>query len=574
MCCNTIDLYKQRIEVLGRFCLKSYMSNFNANMTPSDGSLDAGDVEGYDAQTLQKDVAVLGRPPFHSENARQSEAGPAKDTVNTSSMSHRTTDRLLRAATTRRPVVVIKSAVRNWGMLALVMLADVIAIALAVFVSVKVRHVFGGDFHPSLYWNLWSFLGLFVLAYAALGLYPGILISGPEELKRTCWGTSLVFLGLGAFTFFSREAHLYSRSIFIASWAVAIILVPLLRSILRTVCHRAGIWGFPAIIFGAGKTGEELVRILLTQKRIGLAPAAFLDDDPAKHGLRKYGIPVIGKTSLGPELARRFGKAYAILAMPGVDRDRLMHIQLTYAKPFYHQLIIPNLFGTSSLWATAEDLGGMLGLQVRQKLLHPGRQCLKRGLDLTLATLFSIMFMPLIAVLAMAIKLESRGPVFFRQQRLGRDGKPIFIWKFRSMVRDADNNLKEVLQQDPELCHEWNCTQKLKKDPRITRIGQLMRRMSLDEIPQLFNVLKGELALVGPRPIIKEEVTRYGKAYCLYKQVKPGLTGLWQISGRNTLSYEDRVRLDTYYVRNWSIWLDFYIILRTPIVILTGYGAY
>ena len=472
------------------------------------------------------------------------------------------------------PSFFLRSAARDWFMYGLLVVIDVLAIICAVMVSVKARHMLGGDFHPSLYWNLWFVLPLFVLSYVALGLYPGVLMSGPEELKRTCWGTSLVFLALGAFTFFSREAHLYSRSIFLVSWAITIVLIPLARSILRSVLHKVGLWGFPAIIFGAGKTGEDLARILKGQKRIGLKPVAFLDDDPEKKGLVKHGVPVLGPSSMGPELARQYGKAYAILAMPGITPGRLLYMQQTFAKPFYHQIVIPNLFGTSSLWATAEDLSGMLGLQVRQKLLHPGRQAIKRGLDLILALVFGLILSPLVVLLMVCIKIESRGPVFFRQQRIGRGGEPIYIWKFRSMVRDADTRLTSVLETDPGKCLEWGCSQKLRRDPRITRVGQVMRRISLDEIPQLFNVLRGDLSLVGPRPIIEEEVPRYGRSFCLYKQVKPGLTGLWQISGRNTLSYQDRVRLDTYYVRNWSIWVDLYIILRTPIVILSGYGAY
>jgi Undecaprenyl-phosphate galactose phosphotransferase WbaP len=185
-----------------------------------------------------------------------------------------------------------------------------------------------------------------------------------------------------------------------------------------------------------------------------------------------------------------------------------------------------------------------------------------------------VLCLPILLLLAMLIKLDSRGPIFYSQTRIGRAGKSFQAIKFRTMAVNADQLLEHYLQRQPELRTLWQQDHKLKKDPRLTRVGRWLRRTSLDELPQLWNVLKGEMSLVGPRPIIAEEISRYGDKYPLYTRVKPGLTGLWQVSGRNNISYAERVNLDAYYVRNWSVWLDAYILLRTPWVVLTAEGAY
>ncbi len=182
--------------------------------------------------------------------------------------------------------------------------------------------------------------------------------------------------------------------------------------------------------------------------------------------------------------------------------------------------------------------------------------------------------LPSSLAIAVAIVRESPGPVLYRQRRIGFNGREIRVYKFRTMVQDAERVLEECLARDASLCREWRDSRKLKDDPRITRVGRWLRKYSLDELPQLLNVLRGEMSLVGPRPIVAEEVSRYGELYGVYTRARPGLTGLWQISGRNDLSYEERVTLDAYYISNWSVWLDIYILTRTLPVVLRGEGAY
>ena len=217
---------------------------------------------------------------------------------------------------------------------------------------------------------------------------------------------------------------------------------------------------------------------------------------------------------------------------------------------------------------------GTLGLQVRNNLLRTESRIAKRAIDLTLCAIAAPFLLPLLTLLALAIAAESGFPVFYSQERLGHDGRVFRIWKFRTMARNAAEVLERILATDPELCKEWAENQKLRNDPRITKVGKVLRKTSLDELPQLWNVIRGEMSLVGPRPIVHAEVAKYKAAYSWYTKTTPGLTGLWQVSGRNHTTYAERVAYDAYYVRNWSVWMDVYLLAKTVIVILTGDGAY
>jgi Undecaprenyl-phosphate galactose phosphotransferase WbaP len=207
-------------------------------------------------------------------------------------------------------------------------------------------------------------------------------------------------------------------------------------------------------------------------------------------------------------------------------------------------------------------------------LFHPTNLRIKRAFDAGASLLFILAGLPLAALIALAIRLETRGPVLFRHTRVGRNNRKFVLWKFRSMVVDADALLDDYLRRHPELLDEWNRTHKLKQDPRVTRVGRWLRRSSLDELPQLWNVLRGDMSMVGPRPIVEEEMPKYGPAASLYVRVPPGLTGLWQISGRNDTSYRQRVDLDTKYIRNWSMGMDLLVLWKTVRVVLKGKGAY
>lgn len=437
--------------------------------------------------------------------------------------------------------------------------ADALAFWTAFIAAVLTRHAYGGQFAPSDYWPFIVVLPGFVLVYGAVGLYPGIGIHPARELRGIVYANSLVYLLLMAGTFLSKTGTLYSRLAFAGAWVLSIVLVTIFRNLVRTILGGKPWWGVPVVVFGGGETATRVVDTLRAQPSLGFKVAAVLGDSDL---------------SLAPLMASQFGLRYAIVAMPGVTPKRLDEILSRYAHRFAHFLVIPNVSAATMLWVTPRDFGGTLGLEIPQKLLHPSSRILKRVFDLLMATVAGIIFLPVLALIAVLVKATSRGPVIYSQPRVGRNRRIFHACKFRTMVEDADQVLDSHLARFPERQLEWRINRKLRNDPRLTRTGRFLRRTSLDELPQLWNILRGDMGLVGPRPIAEDELVRYGESIELYAKVLPGITGLWQVSGRNNTTYEERVHFDEYYVRNWSVWLDLWIVGRTVRTVISGEGAY
>lgn len=476
--------------------------------------------------------------------------------------------RLPTAPSTRsRPAVANRPLLTAGALL----LGDVLTLAFTLVGVVWVRLMLGGQYELSLYWQLWPILLLFPAIFAFLGLYPAVGLSVPEELRRIFAGNTLVFLLLGSSSFLLQNADVFSRAIFLVAWALSLLCVPLTRAILRHFLARQPWWGYAVVVLGAGKTGQAVAEALRNQPGLGLKAVAFLDDE--KQG-QVAGLEVLGRLEMAPRLVREWRVRHAVLAIPSASRERLLQVIEQYGSAFPRLILIPNLFGMASLWVSATDVGGMLGLELRHNLLQPWSQFLKRCIDYAGVLAGGLLLLPLLGLIALAIKLESRGPVFFAHKRIGKNGQTFRAWKFRTMVHNADEVLRQTLETNPTARAEWERDQKLRNDPRITQVGRWLRRSSLDELPQIWNVLLGEMSLVGPRPIVQAEVERYGDRFALYTQVLPGITGLWQVSGRNDTGYAERVSLDTYYVRNWSPWLDLYLIARTFWAVLWSKGAY
>ena len=285
------------------------------------------------------------------------------------------------------------------------------------------------------------------------------------------------------------------------------------------------------------------------------------------------GVPVVGDLSLAPVLSKRLKIRYAILAMPGLDSQKLLRLSEQVGSFFTHMLIIPDLFGFGTLGVPAREIGGVLGLEVQQRLLLPTSRLAKRTLDVGLTVFGSICISPLIVLLALLIKLDSRGPILYWQPRLGRDGRTFQAAKFRSMYGDGEARLRAILDGDPKLKAEYEEFHKLARDPRVTRIGRILRKYSLDELPQLLSVVRGDMSLVGPRPYLEREVKDMEGQEIVILRATPGMTGMWQVSDRNTTGFSERLKMDVNYVRNWSPWLDIYILARTLEVVLRGTGV-
>jgi len=422
--------------------------------------------------------------------------------------------------------------------------------------------------------DYWPFLPAFVVVFYVEHLYPGMSMAPAEELRRFFLGSLLAHAGI-VLSIYVMSHHAFTPISF--AFAVSMLCSAVFfvagRTILRSIICKTKWWGMPSVVFGGGKTGRMVVDRLLDDRSLGYVPVAILDDDftlPKEY----RGVPVLTGTDLGPELSRRFGIPMAIIAMPGVERIKLSRIVDKYAHSYDFAMLIPDFFGMTSMWMSVRDLNGVMGLVSTQRLNSRVNLAQKRVQDLALTIIGGIVILPFLLLIALAVKIDSRGPVLYGHTRLGRDGKPFKAWKFRSMVKDSDAQLERYLVSHPEARREWEESRKLKDDPRVTRVGRFLRKTSLDEFPQLLNVLKGEMSLVGPRPIVKAERAKYGDSYDRFSRMMPGMTGLWQVSGRSDTGYEERVALDCYYSQSWSIWLDLFILGKTIGVVFHARGAY
>jgi Undecaprenyl-phosphate galactose phosphotransferase WbaP len=455
---------------------------------------------------------------------------------------------------------------------AALLLVDLLAIVGGGLLAVLIRAWANGVIDFDVYARLWAAPGLFVVAYAALGLYPAVAMGAAEELRRLTMTTTGVYLTLAASVFLAKEGEAFSRGALLMGWLATLMLVPLARGALRQLCARRDWWGTAAVVVGDGAVAAEVITRLHRDPGLGLKPVAILSDHPEAKEVG--GVPVLGTLTMSPLLGRDLHIPYAIVAMPPEESKVVLRLTERWGKLFPHLIIVPELFDGRIMWLTARDLSGLLGLEVRQRLLLPGPRLAKRAIDLALTIVGGLLILPLIVLVALLVRLTSRGPAFYGHTRIGQGGRRFKAWKFRSMVPDGDRILAAHLAAHPEAREEWARDRKLRRDPRVTGIGAVLRKTSLDELPQLWNVIKGEMSLIGPRPIVQDEVQHYTHRFHLYGKLKPGLTGLWQVSGRNDTTYAERVDYDSYYVRNWSVWLDLVILARTVWVVLFGRGAY
>lgn len=479
-----------------------------------------------------------------------------------------------------RPVTLSlpKSACRPGLTAALLVSTDV----LAVLASVALAYWLRARISPLMEENqqawLYAVAGLFPLAFLGAGLYRGCSLA--EEMRAVFWRATWIWVGVIAATFLAREprnADTLSRSVVIMAWVVTVTGVPMARILVRTLCAGRTWWGSPVLVLGRRFGASEVVCNLRNYPSRGVKPlGVLLCEDEPQEGEEIEGVPVVGRCGDVERYPTRWHDNRAVVALAGLDRDHQAKLVET-ARVFEQVALIPD-FDFCSLWVAARDYGGMLGLHVKPHLFRLWPRFCKRFWDVVIAGIALLLLAPVFLAIGLAIVLTSPGPVFYSHMRLGRGGRFFRMWKFRSMVVDADRRLHEYLDAHPEIRAQWEEDQKLQDDPRITAVGKFLRRSSLDELPQLWNVLNGSMSLVGPRPVPDDGIEKfesYGPLYVeYYKAVRPGLSGLWQVSGRSDLAYDDRVKLDMRYIRNWSVWFDWEILLKTARAVFTGRGAW
>lgn len=363
-------------------------------------------------------------------------------------------------------------------------------------------------------------------------------------------------------------------------WFSTFVLIPLGRASLRGLMNQMGIWEKPAIIVGTGNNAREAFEAIRQEKNLGyrinaFAAPAWQHDVPDTLQIGEKKFPVVQLNEAPEQQLISLGQPQIIIGLDSLAPLENQRLIKTLSR-FQHNIhIIPTLrglplFGTQLSHFFSHEV---LFMTVRNNLARRSYRWIKRSFDLFVSLCLIALLSPLLIALTVLIR-RSGGTAFYGHQRIGQDGKLFKCLKFRSMRPDADRVLKELLANDPVAKAEWDKDFKLKNDPRITTVGHFIRKTSLDELPQLFNVLKGEMSLVGPRPVVKDELERYGSASVFYLEAKPGITGLWQISGRNDTTYAERVSLDSWYVQNWSLWYDIAILFKTIDVVFNRRGAY
>lgn len=423
----------------------------------------------------------------------------------------------------------------------------------------------------SQYLSLLPLLCLFPLAYAAAGLYPGFGLGAVEILRRLFYCTSISFLGLAAASFALKADPTFSRMTFAIAWAGALVIVPVCRLLTLSIVKPFRWWSEPTVIFGTSSQARLTIRSLKRAFSLGYTVVGVLCPDGQRVGQTIEDVPILGGLELLPELAQQ-----GVVTLLAWDDSSVMAQLVQTQTRLRHMIFIreDRLFPVERV--KIRNLGGVLGIEFSNELLRRPNQLIKRSLDVIVGTAGLVITLPIIALCALLIKLVSPGPVFFRQQREGLGGRKFKVWKLRTMCTDAEARLVELLKRDPELRRQWQRNAKLPRDPRlIPVVGTLLRRLSLDELPQLWNVIVGDMSLVGPRPFPDYHLAMLSPDYKrLRSAVRPGLTGMWQITVRSNGRIEEQERFDTYYIRNWSLWLDVYILARTATVVLTARGAY
>ena len=393
--------------------------------------------------------------------------------------------------------------------------------------------------------------------------------------QNVFWGTLYGLLTITMLMYFGRVSQVVSRLFVGMTGVFAFNFILIARYLFKKYINAQNLFQVPVIFIGAGKTAELVLKSFNHDSGFGYKILGFIDDHPISERLAKD-FRILGGFADAEEIVHKMGVQTVIITAPGLSSEAQVQLVNRIQPYVKHVSFVPNLIGTPMGSITVESLMDekIMLIRVKNNLAHWHNRALKRIFDLVASILGMVVVIPLGIILSILIYVDSPGPIIFAHRRIGRHGKEFPCYKFRSMVPDAQKVLSDYLVENPAANEEWNREFKLKNDPRITRIGSFLRKTSLDELPQLINVIKGEMSLVGPRPIIEAEIEKYGEYIQDFYLVPPGITGMWQVSGRSDTTYEQRVAMDSWYVRNWSVWIDMVYLLKTIKVVLAQRGAY
>ncbi|MHB8370738.1 MAG: undecaprenyl-phosphate galactose phosphotransferase WbaP [Leptospirales bacterium] len=487
----------------------------------------------------------------------------------------------------------LKAGGRRVLIVLLLIVGDMGAFYLSLWTAYSLRtHVLGAWFplpfsqtFPDLLLRFWIPL-VVTSVFAYEGLYSK---RAPfwEETRQIVRSLFFAYITIFAIVSLGKMSSEVSRATIIGTGILSLIFVPLVRFWWKPFLHAKGLGIKKTILIGDNAWGRLAHLGLFRDHYMGIRIVGQVSLDETLlfssesvaplSGETAPELPFLGTLSELPAIVDSLGIRGAVVALPDMRRESLSplideiqrHVLSVYLVPNISQV---NLVNSELTYLFYEEIF-LLG--VHNNLKSRVNRGIKDLSDMVLALLLSLPLLPIIALLGILVALSSPSPVFFSQRRIGKKGRPFCIYKFRTMVEGAEGLLEKMLEGNPELKKEFSEKQKLASDPRITKIGKFLRRTSLDELPQIINVLKGEMSFVGPRPVTREELDcRYRESAESYQLVKPGITGLWQVSGRSERGYKMRVRLDLWYIRNWSLWLDMVILVRTVGVVFRKKGAF
>ncbi len=451
----------------------------------------------------------------------------------------------------------------------IVALTDAVSIAVALLLAYWVRF----NLHVTRTYFVWLLIAtplLMIVVYQAFHLYDAYRYTPAEEFRRIILAVSMGLFGVLALAFWSQTD--FSRGWLGLSWAFGIVAA--LGS--RRLWHkrigrlrREGTLAFPTVVVGTNQEARHLVE-LMQLPSFGFRPIGMVATDTRDASDDGPDFPVLGSVSQLREVIREVGAECVFVASSALSAQEMGYVAKAVRLESVEVRITATLPEVLSSRVAVQSLGGVTALSLRPVRLTGTQALVKRIFDVAVAGLSVLVLSPVLAVIAVAVRVSSSGPALYRQTRVGQRGRPFTMLKFRTMLVGSDALVEDLRERFAV----EDLMFKMADDPRVTRVGRFLRRWSLDELPQLFNVISGEMSLVGPRPPLPQEVTRYEDWQFDRLEVPPGISGLWQVSGRSDLSFDDCVRLDLFYIENWSLAYDLYILTKTMPVLVSRRGAY
>lgn len=473
----------------------------------------------------------------------------------------------------------INSKFKNRLGVLLLFLSDVLILLALFYISLVIRMRILPLVFPDypFYMNITSY-------YWIIMLWLLVLVYNGAYSKRFPFWDELKFLWnvmfiaavmIFAVLFVGKLGAAFSRALILTMILLSMVLYPLLRTGAKRIIYSLGLMKRKVLILGAGQIARKVMTTLRNEPLLGYEVAGFIDDD-IPESRRIDGLKVHRGIDAIDRYIKSCGIHDVLIAKPELEKKRLAEIINNIQHKAENASYIPNIGGIAVLGTELKHFFDeqMLVIEINNNLARPVNLFIKKLFDCFVATMvLAASLIPILAI-SVLIRLTSRGPAVFKQERIGKGGKNFVCYKFRTMYLDADERLKEILDGDAAAREQWKSFMKLKNDPRVTGFGRFLRKTSLDELPQIFNVLKGQMSLVGPRPYLPREWEYLKHSSELILNVPPGVTGLWQISGRNDKTFDERLAFDAWYVRNWNLWLDIVILLKTVKVVFKRQGAF